>query len=102
METRALAISFFYAVGTGLGGAIGPLLFGKLIEQSQTALAWGYALGAGLMIVGGVIHLLFGVEAAKKNLEDIAQPLSAEDDDERSDRFDRTGGGLAPRVTGAA
>jgi hypothetical protein len=53
------------------------------------------------MIIGGLIHLFLGVEAAKKNLEDIAPPLSSEHDEDR-DRFDRTGGGLAPRVTGAA
>ena len=33
METRAMAISFFYAVGTAIGGITGPLLFGKLIES---------------------------------------------------------------------
>jgi MFS family permease len=98
METRALAISFFYAVGTGLGGAVGPLLFGKLIDSGQDALAWGYALGAGLMVVGGLVHLAFGVEVARKNLEAIAQPLSAADAEEhdREDRFDRGGGGLSP------
>ena len=95
METRALAISFFYAVGTGLGGAIGPLLFGKLIEHGQSALAWGYVVGAVLMIGGGVVHWLFGIEVARKNLEEIAQPLSATDEDE--DRFDRDGRGrMAP------
>ena len=29
METRALAIAFFYAVGTAVGGIAGPLLFGR-------------------------------------------------------------------------
>src|SRR5205085_2241292 len=28
LEVRALAIAFFYAVGTGIGGVAGPLLFG--------------------------------------------------------------------------
>jgi MFS family permease len=32
METRAMVISFFYAVGTAIGGITGPLLFGRLIE----------------------------------------------------------------------
>ena len=35
METRALAIAFFYAVGTAVGGITGPLLFGKLIETGE-------------------------------------------------------------------
>ena len=28
METRALCIAFFYAIGTAVGGITGPLLFG--------------------------------------------------------------------------
>ena len=43
METRALAIAFFYAVGTGLGGIIGPLLFGNL-DRHQAARC-GHAVG---------------------------------------------------------
>ena len=35
METRALAIAFFYAVGTGIGGITGPLLFGQLIDSGE-------------------------------------------------------------------
>ena len=27
METRAMALAFFYAVGTGIGGVTGPALF---------------------------------------------------------------------------
>ena len=36
METRALCIAFFYAVGTAAGGIAGPLLFGKLIDDATT------------------------------------------------------------------
>src|SRR4029078_8121673 len=39
METRAMAIAFFYAVGTGLGGIIGPLLFGEKIATHEHT--WG-------------------------------------------------------------
>ena len=79
METRAMAIAFFYAVGTAVGGITGPLLFGRLIETGkETNVFWGYILGASLMIVAGVIQALIGVEAARKNLEDIAPPLSEE------------------------
>ena len=53
METRAMAIAFFYAVGTALGGIIGPLLFGKLIEQARTPVVVGFYIGAGLMIAAG-------------------------------------------------
>lgn len=79
METRAMAIAAFYAVGTGLGGVIGPVLFGRLVETERvSAVASGYFLGAVLMIGAGVVELLIGVEAAGKSLEDIARPLSAE------------------------
>ena len=39
METRALAIAFFYAVGTAVGGITGPLLFGRLIESEDRGLS---------------------------------------------------------------
>jgi len=79
METRALAIAFFYAVGTAAGGITGPLLFGKLVESgSADQVFWGYILGAALMIVGGIVQAAIGVEAAQKDLEQIAKPLSAE------------------------
>jgi len=79
METRALAIAFFYGVGTAIGGITGPLLFGKLVESGEeTQVFWGYMLGAGLMILGGVVQAVLGIEAARRNLEDVAKPLSAE------------------------
>lgn len=37
----------------------------------------GYLIGAGLMIVGGLVEVLFGVPAQKQPLEAIARPLSA-------------------------
>jgi MFS family permease len=79
METRALAIAFFYAVGTAAGGITGPLLFGKLVESEEPGqVFWGYVLGAALMIGAGIVQALIGVEAAQKDLEQIAKPLSAE------------------------
>lgn len=79
METRAMAIAAFYAVGTGLGGVIGPALFGRLVETEKVAnVVNGYYLGAGLMIAAGLVELAIGVEAAQRSLEDVAEPLSAE------------------------
>jgi MFS family permease len=78
METRAMAISFFYAVGTAAGGITGPLLFGKWIPQDVDHAFYGYAIGAVLMIFGGIVEIVLGVEAAQKPLEDIAKPLTAE------------------------
>ena len=51
LEIRALAIAFFYAVGTGIGGIIGPWLFGVLIDTgSRMSVFGGYLFGAVLMI----------------------------------------------------
>ena len=83
METRALAIAFFYAVGTGAGGITGPLLFGNLInsgERSQVAIA--FFIGAAVMAVGGIAEIFFGVKAEQQELEDIAKPLTAEEAEE--------------------
>jgi MFS family permease len=52
LEIRALAIAFFYAIGTGIGGVGGPWLFGLLIDTgSRWSVFGGYLLGAALMIV---------------------------------------------------
>ena len=72
-----MAIAFFYAVGTGLGGIIGPVLFGKYIEQGRSQVAFGYYLAAGLMIAAGLVELVLGVEAAQRSLEVIATPLTS-------------------------
>ncbi len=81
METRALAIAFFYAIGTAVGGIIGPLLFGKLIATGHNdPVAIAFLIGAAVMALGGVVDLFFGVKAAGLQLEEIARPLSAVDD----------------------
>jgi hypothetical protein len=79
METRAMAIAFFYAVGTGIGGIVGPIYFGKLIEEGLGGVVRGYYVGAGLMIAAGIVELVLGVNAEKRSLEDITTPLSAEE-----------------------
>jgi MFS family permease len=84
LETRALCIAFFYAIGTAAGGIAGPLLFGSLIQNASdsgdiTKIALGYFIGAALMIIGGVVEVIFGVKAERQPLEDLARPLTAED-----------------------
>ena len=80
LEVRALAIAFFYAVGTGVGGVVGPGLFGVLIETgSRTSLALGYGLGAAFMLAAAVVAGCYGVAAERKPLEAVARPLSAVD-----------------------
>jgi MFS family permease len=82
METRAMAIAFFYATGTIVGGFGGPLLFGALIQSGKPSQIFiGYVVGAVVMIFGGVVQALMGVEAAGRDLEDIAPPLSATTDE---------------------
>jgi MFS family permease len=86
METRALCIAFFYAIGTAVGGITGPLLFGNLIDNASasgdiTGIAPGYFLGAVLMVAGGIVAAFLGVHAEGQSLESIAQPLTAEDAD---------------------
>ena len=77
LEIRALAIAFFYAVGTGIGGIAGPWLFGALIDTgSRVSVFGGYLLGAALMIAGGFIQSVWGVDAERKSLEAVARPLT--------------------------
>ena len=81
METRALAIALFYSIGTALGGIVGPVLFGRLVESEVPGnVAFGYVLGASLMIAAGLVQWILGVEAARRSLEEIAEPLSARPD----------------------
>jgi MFS family permease len=85
METRAMCIAFFYAIGTAAGGIAGPLLFGKLIDDASaskdiTAIAIGYFIGAALMIGGGIVEAVLGVKAEGQTLENIAKPLTAEEE----------------------
>lgn len=80
METRAMAIAFFYAIGTGIGGITGPLVFGPLIESGKPIqVVHGWMTGAVLMLIGGIIAWFFAVNAERRSLEDIAKPLTAED-----------------------
>ncbi len=81
METRALAIAFFYAVGTAIGGITGPLLFGQLIGSGERGLvAVAFLVGAAVMAVGGLVELAWGVKAEGRQLEDVAAPLTAADE----------------------
>jgi MFS family permease len=77
LEIRALAIAIFYAIGTGAGGVIGPLLFGMLIDTgSRSSVFAGYLLGAVLMVIAAGIEWRFGIAAERKSLEAVAKPLA--------------------------
>jgi MFS family permease len=82
LEMRALAISLFYAVGTGTGGFVAPVLFGALIETgSRGAVAVGYGIGAALVIAAGLLAWRFGVDAERRALEEVAPPLGSVGED---------------------
>ncbi|MGN2430717.1 MFS transporter [Pseudomonas syringae] len=80
LEIRALAIAVFYAFGTGLGGIIGPTLFGELIESGDRSnVLVGYLIGAGLMLLAALVQSIWGMAAERKSLEEVARPLSQAD-----------------------
>ncbi|WP_024678995.1 MFS transporter [Pseudomonas syringae] len=77
LEIRALAIAVFYAFGTGLGGMIGPTLFGALIDTGERSNVFiGYLIGAGLMLLAALVQSIWGAAAERKSLEEVARPLS--------------------------
>jgi MFS family permease len=80
LEVRALAIAIFYAIGTGIGGVVGPILFGALIDTgSRTSLFGGYLLGAALMAIAAAVMWRWGIAAERKPLEQVARPLAFTD-----------------------
>jgi MFS family permease len=107
LEIRAMAIAFFYAVGTGLGGILGPALFGKLIaSKSYTEMMFGFLIGAGWLFLAAVVAWFLAVDAEGKSLEEIAEPLSStrEDGEKRQDekpaaRPSRSGAHWSPRYS---
>jgi MFS family permease len=78
LEMRAVSISLFYAIGTGVGGFIGPALYGTLIGTgSRDAVFFGYAVAGMLMVGAAVVAAWLGIDAERKPLETVARPLSA-------------------------
>jgi MFS family permease len=77
LEVRAQAIAVFFAIAQCFG-FLGTHLFGSLIGKGQdpTKLFVGYLIGAGAMILGGLVAAVLAVDAEGKSLEDVAAPLS--------------------------
>ncbi|BEV17934.1 MFS transporter [Herbaspirillum sp. DW155] len=74
LRMRAMAISIFYAIGTGVGGFVAPVLLGWLIASGDRhAVAAGYALGACLALLAGACALRFAVDAERRTLEEVAE-----------------------------
>jgi hypothetical protein len=80
IEIRAEAIAVFFAIGT-IAGALGPAFYGALIGDgtSRTGLFIGYLVGAGIMVFGGIVELLIGINAEGKSLEAVTKPLTEVD-----------------------
>jgi MFS family permease len=83
LELRGQAISYFFAIAQGIGGSAAPSIFGHLIggqnnpHPDRTPLSYGFAIGGIIMIIGGLVAWFLAVDAERKSLEDIAEPLSA-------------------------
>jgi MFS family permease len=89
LEMRAVSISIFYAVGTGLGGFAAPALLGALIGSgSRESVFLGYAGAGMLMLLGALAAWLLGVDAERKPLETVAPPLCALDSGAATARSD--------------
>jgi hypothetical protein len=78
IEIRAEAIAVFFSIAQ-LVGAFGPMFYGALIGDgtSTTGLFVGYLIGGGIMIAGGVVEIVFGINAEGKSLEDITKPITS-------------------------
>jgi MFS family permease len=100
LEIRAQAISFFFAVAQVVG-ATGPWIFGRLIgdeaSPDPTGLFYGYLFGAGMMMLGGAVEALVGVDAERASLEEVAPPLTAARDAAAAEPAPARGEGSARR-----
>ncbi|MGP7999042.1 MAG: MFS transporter [Streptosporangiaceae bacterium] len=80
IEIRAETLAVFSAIAQ-IFGAIGPAFYGWLIGngQNRTGLTIGYLVGGGIMIIGGLVEIAFGIDAEGKSLEEVAAPPSEVD-----------------------
>jgi MFS family permease len=77
LEMRAMSIAVFYALGTAIGGGIGPVLFGYLIQSgARSSIMLGYVIGGVLMLIAAFVQGRWGTQAAQLPLESVARPLS--------------------------
>lgn len=77
LEVRAMAVAVFFAIAQTFG-ALGPVIYGALIGDGSnpTLLFYEYLLAAVIMIIGGLVEVILGIDAENKPLEDVAEPLS--------------------------
>ena len=81
LELRGQAIAVFFSIAQ-LFGSFASSLYGHLIGGANNAhpdrgpLTFGYYLGAAVMILGGVVAAFLAINAERRSLEDISDPLS--------------------------
>ena len=77
VEIRAQAIAVFFAIAQCFG-AFGSWFYAQLIGDGKdpSQLMMGYLIGAGIMVAGGIVEWVLGINAEQKSLEDVAEPLS--------------------------
>ena len=80
-EVRGQAISYFFAVAQ-VFGSLGPVFYGWLIGdgKDRQPMFWGYLVATGIMLVGALVAVVWGVDAEGKSLEEIAPPLTEHDE----------------------
>jgi MFS family permease len=80
LEVRAKAIAVFFSVAQ-IVGALAPLFYGLLIDKHHpdpSKLFIGFVIGGVIMLAGGLIGAVLGIDAEGKSLEDVAKPLSVQ------------------------
>jgi MFS family permease len=77
VEIRAQAIAVFFAIAQCFG-SFGNWFYAHLIGNGKdpSQLELGYFVGAGVMVLGGIVEIVLGVAAERQSLEDVASPLS--------------------------
>ena len=91
LEIRSQVISYFFSIGQ-IFGAAAPITFGVLIgdASSRGPLTIGY-VGAGLiMLAGGIVAFIFGVNSERRSLEDITTPISVQGGTKKAVEGERT------------
>src|SRR5699024_12709546 len=68
---------------------------------ARSLVALSVVIGAGVIALGGVAELLFGVKAERADLEDIAKPLPAEDAEDQAPEVEGSAVGGEPEGTSA-
>lgn len=77
LEVRSQAISYFFSLAQ-IFGAIAPLLYGAMIGNGSDRgpITIGYFVGSAIMLIGGIVTFILGVDAERKQLEAVTDPLT--------------------------